>query len=68
MQQQYGLSIEIQADSSYTIADDELHVLLFNCVRELLFNIVKHAQAGQATVALQWIGSILRIEVSDDGH
>jgi PAS domain S-box-containing protein len=67
MHQQYGLSIEIQAGESFTIPDEELHVLLFNCVRELLFNIVKHAQTGHAEVRLQWVDSKLRIEVSDDG-
>jgi PAS domain S-box-containing protein len=67
MGQQYGMPINILADESFTISDDELHVLLFNCVRELLFNVVKHAEASHADVSLQWSGSILCIEVSDDG-
>jgi signal transduction histidine kinase len=67
MHQQYGLSIEIQAGESFTIPDEELHVILFNCVRELLFNLVKHAQTGHTEVLLQWVDSKLRIEVSDDG-
>ncbi|MGE5464143.1 MAG: PAS domain S-box protein, partial [Syntrophothermus sp.] len=68
MHQQYGLPIEVRADESYTISDVELHVLLFNCVRELLFNVVKHAQAVRAEVVLQWVNSSIRIEVNDDGH
>ena len=67
MKQQYGLAVELQADGSFVIPDEDLHVLLFNCVRELLFNIVKHADASRAVIALQWIDAGLRIEVHDDG-
>jgi signal transduction histidine kinase len=47
--------------------NEELHVLLFNCVRELLFNVVKHARASRAVVALAWLENVLQIEVRDDG-
>lgn len=67
MRRQYNLAIGVRADGSFAIPDEDLHVLLFNCVRELLFNIVKHAEANQAVVALQRSGADLRIEVRDDG-
>ena len=67
MKQRYGLPIEIQADGPFIVPDEELQVLLFNCVRELLFNVVKHAEASRAVVALQWLDDGLRIEVHDDG-
>jgi PAS domain S-box-containing protein len=67
MKQRYGLPTEIQADGSFILADEELQVLLFNCVRELLFNVVKHAGASRAVVALQWLDDGLRIDVHDDG-
>jgi two-component system CheB/CheR fusion protein len=67
MRRQYGLSITVQADGSFAIPNEELHVLLFNCVRELLFNVVKHAEAGQAVVALQWVEGGLKIKVEDNG-
>jgi PAS domain S-box-containing protein len=68
MRQQYGLAIEVQAEDPFAISDEQLHVLLFNCVRELLFNVVKHARASQAAVTLQWSGDDLRIEVHDNGR
>jgi signal transduction histidine kinase len=68
MQQQYELPIEVQASEAFVIPDEELHVLLFNCVRELLFNVVKHAEAHGAVVILEWIEGGLRIEVHDDGR
>lgn len=67
MKQRYGLPIEVQADGPFIVPNEELQVLLFNCVRELLFNVVKHAGATRAMVVLQWLDHGLRIEVRDDG-
>ena len=67
MREQYTLSVEVQANGPFVIPNEELHVLLFNCVRELLFNVVKHAGASRAVVALAWLDNDLRIEVRDDG-
>ena len=47
--------------------DDELKVLLFRSVRELMINIVKHAQARNARVTIRREGDDLNIEVEDDG-
>ncbi len=67
MRQRYGLPIEIQANEPYTIPNEELQVLLFNCVRELLFNVVKHAQASQAVVTLEWLDESPPDRGNDDG-
>lgn len=67
MMEQYSLPVELPADEPFVIPNEDLHVFLFNCVRELLFNIVKHAGASQAVVALAWLDHGLQIEVRDDG-
>jgi hypothetical protein len=41
--------------------------LLYHAVRELLFNVVKHAEMKSATVTLDWMEDQVRIEVSDKG-
>ncbi|MDY6988271.1 MAG: PAS domain S-box protein [Thermodesulfobacteriota bacterium] len=46
---------------------DDLRVLLFQAVRELLVNIVKHAQARKAKVWLKVDGDQVLVEVEDDG-
>lgn len=46
---------------------DDLRVLLFQAVRELLVNIVKHAQARKAKVLLRADGDQVLVEVKDDG-
>lgn len=45
----------------------EIEVFLFQATRELLMNVVKHAQAGIARVKVSSDDQKLRIEVSDDG-
>jgi PAS domain S-box-containing protein len=67
MKEQHGLQVELQADEPFIIPDEDLQVLLFNCVRELLFNIVKHAGVNRGLVALQRSDTDLQIVVRDDG-
>ena len=67
MREQYGLPVELQAKTPFVIPDENLHVFLFNCVRELLFNVVKHAEASRAVVALAWLDHGVQIGVRDDG-
>ena len=67
MRERYGLPVELQANGPFVILDENLHVFLFNCVRELLFNVVKHAGASRAVVAVAWLDHGLQIEVRDDG-
>jgi PAS domain S-box-containing protein len=46
---------------------EDLTVLLFQSVRELLFNAVKYAQIAQAEVALAWQAGGLTLTVADAG-
>ncbi len=68
MREQYGLPVELQANGSFILTNQDLQRLLFNFVRELLFNVVKHAHATQAVVALAWSDHSIQIEVRDNGQ
>ena len=46
---------------------DGVVLVLSQIVRELLFNVVKHAQASTASVSLRYEGNRVRITVTDDG-
>ncbi len=49
---QHGLEVTVQiGPGSFTLADDQA-VLLFQSVRELLFNIVKHAHTDKASITI----------------
>jgi len=47
--------------------DEGLRIVLFQVVRELLFNVVKHAGAHEATVTLRQVDDNVVIEVRDAG-
>lgn len=68
MQQMYGLQITVQAQLSPQLYSIELRIFLFQLVRELLFNVVKHAGVSQAQVSVQGIDQKIAVQVSDQGH
>ena len=64
----YKLSVEIDADPRADSARKDVRTLLFESVRELLFNAVKHAQADRVTLALELdADDQLCITVTDQG-
>ena len=67
MQQQYGLVVAVEDDEKPKPLDNEARVMLFRAVRELLFNVLKHAQANCATVSMCRNGEHLRVIVEDNG-
>jgi PAS domain S-box-containing protein len=67
IQNQHGMRLEVQTDRRPLPMDDEIRVLLFQAVRELLVNVVKHAKAHKAQVTIGREGNLIRIQVVDDG-
>ena len=52
MEQTCGLNVEIDVDPQAEPESEGIRILLFEAVRELLFNVVKHAGTGSARVAM----------------
>jgi signal transduction histidine kinase len=67
MADMYGLQVSVDAQTDYHSSSEDLQVLLFQLVRELLFNVVKHAGVKEATLALSDDGARIVIRVSDAG-
>lgn len=67
MERQHGLAVQVEAADNVPIPSADLRVLLFQVVRELLFNVVKHAGVLQARVSLRCIDEHIQIEVTDAG-
>lgn len=67
MEQQYGLTVHVQATDDVPVPGEDLRVLLFQIVRELLFNVVKHAGVSQAIVSLSRADHHIHVEVTDRG-
>ncbi|MBN2578815.1 MAG: MEDS domain-containing protein [Pirellulales bacterium] len=68
MLQNYGLTVEVQTDGEVESESEDVKVLLFSAVRELLLNVVKHARTKTARIELyEMPGRQIGIEVADDG-
>jgi signal transduction histidine kinase len=59
--------VAVQARGQVKTIDKNLRVLLFRLVRELLFNVVKHAGTNEATLFLVETDERLRVVVEDEG-
>ena len=66
-QKRYHLKIEVKGDDQEQPVPLPLRILLFQSVRELLTNTVKHAQARKAAVAIFRDRRQIKVEVTDDG-
>jgi two-component system, chemotaxis family, CheB/CheR fusion protein len=67
MSDSHGLRVKLKAKADIVIEAEEMRILVFHIVRELLFNIVKHAEVEAATVELYEDSGLLRVDVSDKG-
>jgi signal transduction histidine kinase len=67
VQKDQGISSRFLSDGQPAPLDEDVRVLLFQAVNELLVNVVKHAQANNVEVSLRREGENLKVEVGDDG-
>jgi PAS domain S-box-containing protein len=67
MRDQYGLTVTVETNDVHTEFEDAFRILLFQVVREALFNVVKHAETGHAAVKFEQVDSHIRLTVSDEG-
>ncbi|MCI0398100.1 MAG: ATP-binding protein [Chloroflexi bacterium] len=63
----YNLEVGLEVPDRIYVKDDGLRILLFQLVRELLFNVVKHAGVGRARLAAHEAKGGLVIMVADEG-
>lgn len=67
MEELYGLSVERRAGQEFALHDEDLQVLLFRVAREMLMNVVQHANVDLATVELKEEEGSLVLRVSEEG-
>jgi signal transduction histidine kinase len=67
MQKQHGITVDFEDDGEPKPLSNDVSVLLFQAVRELLANVVRHAQARTTKVFIARSGDEIRVDVTDDG-
>jgi PAS domain S-box-containing protein len=68
IQEQHGILVDFEDDLQPKPLNNELRILLFKAVRELVINIVKHAQAQRAKVSIRRDGKHIHVLIRDDGY
>jgi signal transduction histidine kinase len=67
IQKKHSIAVEFETDEKDKPLDDDIRVLLFRDVRELLINVVKHAGAHKVKVSIKKLGEQISITIEDDG-
>ncbi len=63
-----GLTVDVQANAQDIPLTEEQAVMVFQCVRELLFNVLKHAGVDRAAVRCAVEEHEVRVSVADSGR
>lgn len=67
VQKKHDIKTEFFDDGLTKPLDDDVRVLLFRNVRELLINIIKHARADKIKVSVTKTDDSIKIQVEDNG-
>lgn len=67
MRKRHGLAIEVRVDREPPKLPESVRDFVYEAARELLFNVVKHARAGSATITASSAEDLLRVTITDDG-
>ena len=67
IQEKHGIECRFEDDGQPKPLDDDVQLILFRDVRELLMNVVKHARAKKVKVSIGRDGEQICVGVEDDG-
>ncbi|QDT91664.1 PAS domain S-box protein [Gimesia algae] len=68
MLERYNLTVALNLDETVSPQAELTKIVLYECIREILFNVVKHSQTSRADVRMQALSDQeVEITVSDEG-
>ncbi|MEJ2052718.1 MAG: PAS domain S-box protein [Calditrichaceae bacterium] len=67
IREKYDFSVEFDYDRPKYLLTENIRNILFQAVRELLNNVLKHAKAKQTSISIRQAGDTIEIEIKDDG-
>ena len=68
MHRRHDLEVAVAGTQSCPPTPEALGILLFQCVHELLFNVVKHAHTDRAVLTLRGTPGHFQLEIWDEGR
>jgi two-component system CheB/CheR fusion protein len=68
MRDVHGLDLEVTGEPEADVDSRGLRLVLFHVVRELLFNVIKHAGTDRAEVEVEEVDGTVRLAVTDRGE
>jgi PAS domain S-box-containing protein len=67
VEQRHGVAFRFKKEGTPRDLGEERRFLVFSAVRELLLNVVKHADASDVSLRLRWLEDAVEANLSDDG-
>jgi signal transduction histidine kinase len=64
---EHGLRVETLTKGTSPVFREDVQIVLFKCVHELLTNVAKHAQAKKIDISVESGENLVRVAVTDDG-
>ena len=68
IKREYGLTVDLGTKGDCESPDQDMCILMFRCIRELLLNVAQHAAVDRATVSLRRDEALLQVVVQDAGR
>lgn len=65
--EKHGLKVIIEDDEQQKQINEEIKTTLIQAVRELLFNVIKHAEVDEAVVSISRVDDFMQVIVEDTG-
>lgn len=65
--EKHGLEVRVNDDEQPKKTSEEIRTTLLQCVRELLFNVIKHTDVREAEIGMRRMEGQVQIEVLDKG-
>lgn len=67
IEKKYGIETEFRDDGQTKPLDDDVRILVFRDVRDLLGNVARHSHATKVKVSIDRVDRRIRIVIEDDG-
>jgi len=68
MESKHGLVVHVQTRGPVHSPSEPVRMFLYRAAREILFNVIKHAEVSEARLRLRRVRNQLRLTISDKGQ